>query len=96
MLFSAKANQLAGGGEQGRLAQATEIPSLFHRGSLMWGEFQSMQELQRIVNSLSGARYELFIVCNMLHLSGSIRESCRSYAVVRFPQRVSSKDTLPP
>jgi hypothetical protein len=54
MLFSTKANQVAAWGEEGRLAQATEIPSLFHRGSLELGEFHSMRLLQPIVNSLSG------------------------------------------
>ena len=53
MLSGAKTNQLAGGGEQGRLAQATEIPSLFHGVSLVWGISQSMQSLQFIVNSFT-------------------------------------------
>jgi hypothetical protein len=54
MLLSTKANQLAGWGEEGRLAQATEKPSLFHGGLARVGEVHSMQLLQRIVNSLSG------------------------------------------
>ena len=65
MLLGTKADQFACWGEEGRLAQATEIPSLFHRGSLAWGEFQSMRLLQPIVNSLSGLAINCFIVCNM-------------------------------
>ena len=54
MLLGTKANQFAGGGEKGRLAQATEIPSLFHSRLARVGGFQSMQVLQLTVNSLSG------------------------------------------
>jgi hypothetical protein len=52
MLPGAKTDRFAGGGEEGGLTQATEVPLRFHCGSHMQTDMQSMQAAQLIVNKL--------------------------------------------
>jgi hypothetical protein len=78
MLLGAETDRLAGGSEEGRWAQATEIPSLFHRRLACLRDFQSMRPVQHIVNSFAKAEITLFTVCNSLRDRVSILLEARS------------------
>jgi hypothetical protein len=66
VLLGAEANQLACWGEQGRLAQGTEIPSGLQGNLAVVGFWKSMPALQRTVNTVAKPSLGLLTVCHTL------------------------------